>query len=223
MFNELLVGTMDFLAVFGRISKRRIEKNNRDNATMVYKHLPNGYIEDQANWSDVKFGVKSMAYSGCEIFAAYNAIYALEGKPDKATLLFAISDFEEHGAMMQGRLGVAPRSLIAYLRKHGYATKMTMRSRPENIRAMDEAGEVFVLTGFNEKRKLSKMIHTVCITKNEDGKYVAHNNYYRNATGKYSEQVFDSLEDVVYHRSKGQMICLMTITGKLSKMDSKRK
>ena len=159
-----------------------------------------------------------MAYSGCEIFAAYNALYELEGIRGLDALLEDIKYFESRGAMAQGRLGVAPMSLKSFFRKQGYQTKTTLRSKPEAIRVMDQAGEVFILTGFNEKRYFRKMIHTICITKNSEGKYVAHNNYYRNANGGYEEQCFDSLEDAVYHRSKGQMICLMTITGKLSKM-----
>ena len=48
------------------------------------RHLPqiqryNGFIEDQSNYYDLKYGHQTIDFSGCEVIAVYNALYALTG------------------------------------------------------------------------------------------------------------------------------------------------
>ena len=40
-----------------------------------------GYIEDQNSYTDMPYGKATMQYSGCEIFAVYNAAYSLLAHP----------------------------------------------------------------------------------------------------------------------------------------------
>ena len=63
-----------------------------------------GYIEDQNSYTDMPYGKATMQYSGCEIFAVYNAAYSLLAHP-LMDLPELISCFEKDGMALGGKFG----------------------------------------------------------------------------------------------------------------------
>ena len=192
--NRILLFVMKVLSVIGRVPLAKVNRNFRKNREAILPRIPNGFIEDQRNWKPVRFGFWNMAFSGCEIFAVYNAMYALEGRFGPEALAEDIRYFERHGAMLHGGFGLSPYAIEAYFRKEGYVVWTTNRSDGTKIRAMEAPGEAFILTAYNHKRNLFGQIHTVCITKDPKGGFLMHNNYVKNSHGKYIAKHFDTLE-----------------------------
>ncbi|MBP5265596.1 MAG: hypothetical protein J6Z06_02095 [Lachnospiraceae bacterium] len=195
--NRILLFFMNLLASLGRVPKLRADKNYAKNRQAILSRIPVGFIEDQRNWKSVRFGFWNMAFSGCEIFAVYNAMVALEQRFGAEVLAEDIRYFERHGAMLHGGFGLSPYAIEAYFRKEGYMVSTTNRGERAVIRRMEKEGETFILTAYNHKRNLFQQIHTVCITKDEKGGFLMHNNYVKNSHGKYIAKHFDTLDAAV--------------------------
>ena len=131
-----------------------------------------GYIEDQHNYEDMKYGIKTIAYSGCEIIATYNAIYFLT-KDENISFPKMIEAFEKDGILLYGAFGTSPHSIEKYLKSKGYNTRSSCnKDEYDNI---GESYDVFIITFYNNKYNIMDMIHTTAITK-ENGNFHIHNN-----------------------------------------------
>ena len=174
--NKVVVGALNLMRGANRIVKK-------DYGTMVEnldifetQHKPYlvntfGFIEDQCNYDDMKFGKFTMHHSGCEVMAVYNAINAL-GETEPLNLAYYIADFENDGMVLGGRFGTAPKAINDRLKQYGYDTRMTLKEEEYNL----IAGEcrTLILTFYNDKDRISSQIHTVNISKSDRG-YIAHN------------------------------------------------
>ena len=148
-----------------------INKKNFENHRQIIKNN-GGYIEDQKSYKDMKYGTKTIEYSGCEIIATYNAIYFLT-KDEKISFPEMIDAFEKDGILLDGEFGTSPHSIENYLKSKGYNTISSC-----NIEEYDNIGEsydVFIITFYNNKYDIMDMIHTTAITK-ENGSFYIHNN-----------------------------------------------
>ncbi len=182
--NETVLDALHILRNIDVISNSVIKKNEISNINELQKNgyiPPKGaYIENQALWGNVKFGDSynsNMSYSGCEIIATYNALIALETSPSKDVMVELISEYERSGAVLKGEFGVDPRAIDEYFLKKGYIVDMTDSTDMNVINQLGNESDVVIVTVYNDKNDISQMIHTVCITKTEDGKYIAHNIY----------------------------------------------
>lgn len=211
-YNQILVRIMGFLSLIGRVPRWRSRLNRKQNLRTIGKHIPNGYIEDQRNWKDVRFGFWNMAFSGCEIFAVYNALLALEQRFGAEELLRQIQEFEGKGSMLQGGFGCSPKSIASYFQTHGYRIAVTTKDTDASIQALERDGSVYILTAFNDGHNFFKQIHTVCITKEGEG-YWLHNGAFVNSHGKYLAKHFDSLPEAVHGlRPRSRLISLLVVT-----------
>ena len=120
----------------------------------------------------MKYGITTIAYSGCEIIATYNAIYFLT-KDENISFPKMIEAFEKDGMCFFGLLGSAPLSIEKYLKSNGYNT--TSSCNKEKYDNIGENYDVFIITFFNNKYSLLDMVHTTAITK-ENGYFHIHNN-----------------------------------------------
>ena len=132
-----------------------------------------GYVEDQNNWKDLAYGESTMQYSGCEIFATFNAIYNITGK-HTIPLHKMITQYESDGMVLSGKFGTAPKAIVDFLNKNGFKAEMT--TEESEFDAMGKKSGSLILTMYNDKEDISKEVHTVNISK-ENGKYTAHNVY----------------------------------------------
>lgn len=177
------------LCTLVRVPRRRREKNALLRSRELAQLQPfatAGYVEAQPCWSRIPFGLANMAYSGCEILAVYNALYALGNKmtpPDMAEL---ISAFERRGAVLLGLWGCSPRALSACFTKCGYETSCTCSKDPGQIDRIGEESDTVLLTAYNNRNDIRCMIHTICVTKDYNGCYIMHNVYHRNRLGEYT-------------------------------------
>ena len=130
-----------------------------------------GYIEDQGLFSKLRYGKYSLSYCGCGVIAVYNALLAL-GQILPSDLPEIIEHFELSGAVFSGKFGTSPRAGYDYIKNISKLNvKMSLKSR--EFSQIAEESRVLILTFFNDRKNPFKMLHTVCITK-EDG-FVVHN------------------------------------------------
>lgn len=176
--NATVISVLDLMRKQQKAIKKDFSAHLTKNEDAFKKHTAiitknKGFVEDQNSYTDMAYGDATMQYSGCEIFATYNAIYSITGKP-AMSLAKMISEYEKDGMVLSGKFGTAPKAIKDFLDKHGFKTDMTT-----NEADFDNFGKKFqslILTMYNDKDDISKEVHTVNISK-EGGKYVAHNVY----------------------------------------------
>ncbi len=176
--NATVVSVLDLMRKQQKAVKKDFSSHTARNEEAFKKHAPvitrnKGFVEDQNSYTDMAYGDATMQYSGCEIFATYNAIYSITGKT-VMSLAKMISEYEKDGMVLSGKFGTAPKAIKDFLDKHGFKTEMTT-----NEADFDNFGKKFqslILTMYNDKDDISKEVHTVNISK-EGGKYLAHNVY----------------------------------------------
>ena len=191
---------LKFLQMFGSLSAKAYPGNLEHNIKNFQNHLAtinenNGYIEDQRNYGDMKFGLETISFSGCEIIATYNALYDLTGKHN-IDFPAMIDYFEKDGILLYGYFGTAPQALEEYLNKLGFET-MTSTEK-EDYYYIQEACDAFILTIYNDKDDITKMIHTIAISKRNKKYYVHNNGYY----GHLEE--YDSILDILSKINDGK-------------------
>jgi hypothetical protein len=195
--------------------KKCIDRNFDLNVAAFEKHKERierekGFIEDQNLYGDMKYGVSTMADSGCGVIAVYNALKVLginesgsEGIPSLSNL---ISIFENSGITMAGQLGTGPKSIAAFFRKRGLAIETTYdQKRYEEIVRKSSVSIIIIL---NNRERLHDYVHTMCITKDE-GRLVLHN-----SNGK--RENYSSMRELMQGcgiKGKAQGIMLVGIKG----------
>lgn len=170
----------------------------------------------------------------CEVSAVYNCLCFLhhsaeidnknhnldmKGIPidsiidDEFTFPGLLAYFEQKGLALGGYFGTSPMAIKRFLGKCGYQVtvlKGSKISRPsvDDMEQKRNPGELsgYILTTFNDRNHLSAMIHTMCITKEEDG-FVIHNDY-------EGTKVYSTLSQAVfgYNKGEGKPVLLMKIT-----------
>lgn len=188
-----LLRLWDKLSKMFRVPKDIQKSNNKSNkktiAQMITdkKYTEGKVINNQNEWKDVKFGSgieSDMAFSGCEIFAAYNAMVKLGEKITGDQLADMITAFEKNGATLKGDFGTSPIAVFGYLynkyKDNRYVDVKMYASEKQNAsdQAIDEFGDqndIFIATVYNDAENIEKEIHTVCISKEGDGSYTVYN------------------------------------------------
>ena len=205
--NRFVVRFLDSLRRTGRrfhISWSVADRHAQDNKTMVRKMFPEDeygvrdgsdprYLENQRLYSGIRFGKTDMAYAGCEIIAAYNAMHAFGRLPDLGEL---IRVFEKYGMIFSGRFGTSPLALVDYFTGKGFEVEYTFHR--EDFDELAKRADVLIYTFYNDSRSIFRQIHTICVTK-EDGGYRGHNIY---GDGS-SSHVFAGINDMTASIGEG--------------------
>lgn len=171
-------------------------------------------MRTRASGGDIRFGVgrrQSMAYAGCEIIATYNARKALGDPVSKRDMTELIDAYEARGAALWGAFGVAPTAIAKYFKKNGFAAKTADGADEAAVEKIAETHGVMIATAYNDKNDITAQIHTVCITKNRDGKFIIHNAYRKDERGRYRESLpYGTLQEAAAHLSDrdAKLICL---------------
>ncbi len=148
-----------------------------------------------------------MKTAGCEIFATYNAMLMLGEKMNAKKLVNLITEFEKDGAVRDGKWGTSPDAVYNYMKK-AYKGDMTVnvsRYVPDNKssdKRVDDIGkenDVFIATVYNDKEDITAQIHTVCISKENNGTYNIYNAGSKKSgypTKKGYETLSDAIKDI---------------------------
>lgn len=183
--------------------KRSVRKENRsvndqvlNSESSPYKQ---GYIENQSEWKNIRFGRSTMAFSGCEIMAVYNVLYALDKGRGTKLIGELIEEFEKSGAALKGVIGSSPKSIRRHLLKRGIDCSIVWKE--EDI---DPDCKLAIATVYNDKKSLYSQIHTITFTKDENG-FRAHNARSRQ---KYYPTLREAINGV---GSDPKMICAIQI------------
>jgi hypothetical protein len=176
--NRQLIGGMDLLRTIGAAGNRlpflrhvktaRREEHYRQNSLLLEKRqgagnvLPapeNGFLEYQNRCGQILYGKTNVAFAGCEIIAFYNLLKSLHRDEPLPAL---IRETETNGMIHGARWGTSPLSQLRSLQKRGISVRSAW-SEPEFTAVLNSC-ESFLLTLYNDKDDLRKMIHTVCVT-----------------------------------------------------------
>lgn len=171
--NKTVLGFMEFLRRIAHISKRKIRDHYKKNEEFFAANGIEGFIENQKDLKDVSFGKKNLAFSGCEIIAAYNALVRLGGISG-FSLPRLISEFEKDGMIFGGRFGTSPKALLDFFSKNGY--KCDFVRNESEIRRIEPLYDTFILTIYNDKDNIKRQIHTINVNREMSG-LIAHNVY----------------------------------------------
>lgn len=170
-----------------------IERHKEYNLDMLIKesqkkdgiYATGEYIENQFYWKDIKFGISDMSYSGCEIMATYNALKALGEPVSEQTVVDLIAMYEADGAVFGGKFGTSPYAVEDYFRDQGYDVMTTASQDTAEINKIGEYCDTVIVNAYNNKNDITDMIHTVSITKDEEGTYSVHNGYHKDRKNNY--------------------------------------
>ncbi len=174
------------------------------------------YIENQNAWREVKFGISDMRYSGCEIIAAYNALKALGEPVSEQTVVDLIAMYEQNGAVLGGKFGTSPYAVENYFRGRGYDVMTTTSREAAVINRIGEKCDTVIVNAYNNKNDITAMIHTVSITRGEEGTYSVHNAYHidkkGNGNDRYvSKDGYSTLQEAIDAISKYGSLCIDVI------------
>ena len=229
--NRVLLTVYRLLALLG-VPRFVRKKHCRQNLVRLeethwrFWSVPEAYIENQREWGNIRFGVgrrQSMSYAGCEIIATYNARKALGGAVSKRYMAELIGAYEARGAALWGAFGVTPTAIAAYFKKTGFEVRTADGANEAAVEEIAENHKVMIATAYNDKHDITEQIHTVCITKNPDGKFVLHNAYRQDERGQYWESLpYETLQEAAAHisRRESKLIYLIGIREKVSEMKS---
>lgn len=200
---------LGFLKIFSfripeKTRNRHFQANEKAWADAEKKAVSGVYIERQSALSDLVLGKEKADYNACEVIAAYNACVSMKEMLSFPKLL---SEFERLGLVFFGGFGTAPDRLLRYFRAKGLdaselrGKKMTK----EAVGSMQEDYEVFLLTAFNDRKNILSEVHTVCISREEDG-YRIHN-------GGLPDSAYSTLQEAVdgFNGGRGKPIVLIGV------------
>lgn len=207
-----------------RISDKEIEAHYNTNiAVLAGADIAGGFfqsgqlIENQEEWGEVAFGTVSMKQAGCGIMATYNARVSLGEKPTQQDMAGLISLYERRGAVCRGKYGLAPTAPYKYFKSRGYEVDMTTGVNPEDLNAMGQKYDTFILYSYNNRDKVTDGMHMVNISKDTKG-YQCHNGYHWNPKTNVWDagEAKDSLWEAVRALSGGKAkpVCVIGINRK---------
>lgn len=187
--NDMVVWVMDRLSKVAPLPAQTIRTNAITNLQTLNEKGPYNskeYIENQAKWNGVKFGNNgNMSSSGCGIIATYNALFALGEDVSAQSMVDLISGYEQNGAVFGGLLGTSPYQIEKYFEEKGYEVIVTRSREEEIINDIGERSDTVIATVYNDQNDIMGQLHTVSITKDEDGRYSIHNANIKDNNGKY--------------------------------------
>jgi hypothetical protein len=194
--NRIVVNALDIMRAFTTpfMTKAKINENKKHNINEISKInckiIPDRFIENQAQLGNIAFGKgkhTNMSYSGCEIISVYNALISMGEDVSGDFIVKLISHFEKKGSILNGEFGTSPKALYRYFKKHKYKAMITYTSNDDKINNIGKTHDTFIATFYNDKFNIQNMIHTVCITKNKEGQFSAHNAYKKDNNGNYTQ------------------------------------
>ena len=186
--NHVIVSVLELMRKAQRLFHKDFSVNLKYNEKNFKRHIEiiqknHGYVEDQNNYADMKYGKVTMKYAGCEIFATYNAVFSLTEKHEMS-LARMIFDYEKDGVILSGKFGTSPKAISDYLTRLGFITYFS--TDEEEFDKIGREYDSLILTMYNDRNDIRKEVHTINISKDFE-MYTAHNVYCNgNVVGPYA-------------------------------------
>lgn len=190
---------LDVLCIGRGSVRKKHETYNCQVLNSEVSPLKAGYVENQAKWSDVKYGKTDMAFAGCEVLAVYNALLAIGMTGGAGKMAELIRHFEGHGAALHGIIGTSPWAMYKYLKKQGVQAKVVWKEEELNNTA-----KATIVTMYNNCFDLYDQIHTVSYNHEAEG-VVSHN---ASSDGKFFEDIYEAVRGA---GENAKMICAIEI------------
>ncbi len=201
------------------ITLKLSKKHSKDNEKLLaagdifHASKDEPYIENQEEWGSIAYGWhprSNMSHSGCGVIAVWNAFVFLGKIPteENRIQLFTkmMAFFEKYGTVLGGLAGTSLPGVYLYLKKNTKKSHICVCPGKFHMRSMGINYDAFVVMLLNDRKKLKKGMHYVCVTKDEMG-FKVHNGYKKNRMGKWSEsRAFPALDDAIMDIGKNIFI-----------------
>ena len=164
------------------ILKSNIQNKAEKNRIYNNQYSYSGYIYGQSNFpiGNMKLGDKTLSYNGCEIVATYNAMLLLGADTTIQNVIYYYDKDYKWGNFidMDGKIGVSYNKMENFLTQRGY--KVTDYTYDGNYNSLPKG--IYIYSFLH-----SAGIHSVAISKNDDGTILVYNAYSKdNAPRKYN-------------------------------------
>ena len=122
-----------------------------------------------------------------------------------------LREYEGNGTALLGNWGASPSGVDLYLRKNGYKTTFVtgpdLEQDGNGYERLQSQYDVYIMSSWNIKGQITEGVHTMAITKGENGKFFVHNSFAQNPIE------YDSLESAVllYHGGDSDPISLIGV------------
>ena len=202
--NSLVINAFEAMRKQQKLMKKDFSAHLKVNEEAFKKHVDiikknKGFVEDQNNFTDMNYGDSTMQYSGCEVFATYNAMYSIDGK-NTISLPAMIAEYEKDGMVLSGKFGTSPKAIADFLNKHGYKAELvTEEAKFDNL---GKTYQSLILTMYNDGSDISQEVHTVNISK-ENGQFIAHNVYCNGKVVGPYKSVTEVIKNINGGKAKG--------------------
>lgn len=174
----------------------------------IMTHVEDPFIEYQNDMDDLYYGKRFKAsYNACEVIAAYNALLDLtDHKPD-TSFPDLLAGFERRGLVRRGAWGTDMRCICRFFEENGFAVhKLTGRQiTPDTVQDLEGTCRTFIMTAYNDRDDIMKMIHTVSVTRGEKRFFAVHNAEDDKAYGSLLQAVLS------FNHQKGRVLQLIGI------------
>ena len=213
---SLCVNSLELLSKLTHVSKKTADSHLEENEKnwREYKdRLGSRYIERQHDLDMFKYGsyrknLQKMfmgekpftaSRNSCEVISVYNALENLGVKNEETTFPRLLNYFEKNASILKGYFGTSFSGIIRYFKKNGYdyVSFMGKKIIKENIDFMEKNFETYIFMSYNNTENIADMIHTMSITKEEQGFFI-HNSFCKPI---YYETLYDAV--VKYNSDNG--------------------
>ena len=213
---SLCVNSLELLSKLTHVSKKTADSHLEENEKnwREYKdRLGSRYIERQHDLDMFKYGsyrknLQKMfmgekpftaSRNSCEVISVYNALENLGVKNEETTFPRLLNYFEKNASILKGYFGTSFSGIIRYFKKNGYdyISFMGKKITRENIDFMEKNFETYIFMSYNNTENIADMIHTMSITKEEQGFFI-HNSFCQPI---YYETLYDAV--IKYNSDNG--------------------
>ena len=189
------VNSLELLSRLTHVSKKTADSHLEENEKNWAEYKDKSgirYIERQHDLTMLKYGsyrktFQKMfmgekpfvaAYNSCEVISVYNALENLGIKNEETTFPKLLNYFEKNASILKGYFGTSFTGIIRYFKKNGYdyISFMGRKITRENLDLVEKNYETYIFMSYNNTENIADMIHTMSITKEEQGFFI-HNSY----------------------------------------------
>lgn len=210
--NKLVLHVFELMRKHQKLQKNDFRDAIRKNQAAFKNHAESiqkakGYIEDQNRYEDMSYGKSTMKFSGCEIFATFNAMFTLNGKHE-IDLPLLINEYEKDGMVLSGKFGTSPKAISDLLTRKGYKTVMT--SEEKEFDSLGNKYASFILTMYNNIEDIRDEVHTIHISKDAKGQFSGHNVYCNGKVVGPAKSISSLIS--MFNGGKSKGICLIAVS-----------
>lgn len=221
MFKNVIANlTLIFMRLFSKpLKKKVVVEQYEENKRLWDKEQNKTFIDNQREMSKYKYGYASwlsrkMFFGGrqidasdntCEVIATYNAVYATGNMKAEYEFPNLIKMFSQKGIALKGAFGTNPIYVRNILSDDYIIGELKGKDINEKrVSKLDDSFDAFIFSSYNNGYNPFSMLHTMCIEKTKDSKYIIHNDYEGN---KSYDSLYNAL--VGYNSGKGGAVYIM--------------